>query len=80
MRIFAVYGKILNEYIEKEYNLYKLLARGYNVDVGVIEIREGDARKQLEVDFVSNQGNKRYYVQVALNLDTPEKNYKKQNH
>ena len=51
----------------------ELLLRGYNVDVGVVEIREKSQRKQLEVDFVCNQGNKRYYVQVALNLDTKEK-------
>ena len=30
----------------------ELLIRGYNVDVGVVEIRESDIRKQLEVDFV----------------------------
>lgn len=51
----------------------ELLIRGYNVDVGVVEVRESSQRKQLEVDFVCNQGNKRYYVQVALNLDTAEK-------
>ena len=51
----------------------ELLLRGYNVDVGVIELREDDLRKQLEVDFVCNQGSKRYYIQVALNLDTVEK-------
>ena len=51
----------------------ELLIRGYNVDVGVIEIRENNQRKQLEVDFVCNQGSKRYYIQVALNLDTQEK-------
>ena len=51
----------------------ELLIRGYNVDVGVVEIRENNQRKQLEVDFVCNQGSKRYYVQVALNLDTQEK-------
>lgn len=51
----------------------ELLIRGYNVDIGVVEIREGNSRKQLEVDFVCNQGNKRYYVQSALNLDTSEK-------
>ena len=50
----------------------ELLIRGYNVDVGVVEVREADARKQLEVDFVCNQGNKRYYIQSALNLVTPE--------
>lgn len=51
----------------------ELLIRGYNVDVGVVEIREGSARKQLEVDFVCNQGNKRYYIQSAFSLDTHEK-------
>ncbi len=51
----------------------ELLTRGYNVDVGVVLIRDGDTRKQLEVDFVCNQSDKRFYIQVALNLDTREK-------
>ena len=51
----------------------ELLIRGYNVDVGVVEVREEGKRKQLEVDFVCNLGNKRYYVQSTLNLDTREK-------
>ena len=51
----------------------ELLIRGYNVDVGVVELRENNQRKQLEIDFVCNQGSKRYYIQVALNLDTQEK-------
>ena len=51
----------------------ELLYRGYNVDVGVVEIREGDAKKQIEVDFVCNQSNRRYYIQSALNLETREK-------
>lgn len=51
----------------------ELVMRGYNVDVGVVEIREGQKRKQLEIDFVCNLGSKRYYIQSALNLDTHEK-------
>ena len=52
----------------------ELIVRGYNVDVGVVEIRdENKNRKQLEIDFVCNLGNKRYYVQSSLNLDTREK-------
>ena len=51
----------------------ELLTRGYNVDVGVVEVREKNVRKQLEVDFVCNQSDKRFYIQVALNLDTREK-------
>lgn len=52
----------------------ELLIRGYNVDVGVVEIRDGESRKQLEIDFVCNQGYKKYYIQVALNIDTREEN------
>lgn len=52
----------------------ELIVRGYNVDVGVVEIRdENKNRKQLEVDFVCNLGSKRYYIQSALNLETREK-------
>lgn len=52
----------------------ELCHRGYNVDVGVVEIRENDTtRKQVEVDFVCNQFYKRYYVQSALRLPTREK-------
>ena len=52
----------------------ELITRGYNVDVGVVEIRENNGnRKQLEVDFICNLGNKKYYVQSSLNLDTREK-------
>lgn len=49
----------------------ELVVRGYNVDVGVVEIRDEQSRKrQVEVDFVCNLGNKKYYVQSALNLET----------
>ena len=51
----------------------ELIYRGYNVDVGVVEIREGDAKKQIEVDFVCNQANRRYYIQSALSLPDREK-------
>ena len=51
----------------------ELLYRSYNVDVGVVEIRENNIRKQTEVDFVCNQTDKRYYIQCALSLPTREK-------
>lgn len=51
----------------------ELLIRGYNVDVGVVEIREKGKRVQTEIDFVCNKGNNRYYIQSALNLSTSEK-------
>ena len=49
----------------------ELLVRGFNVDVGVVERSErgenGKAiRKKLEVDFVCNRGNQRYYIQSAF--------------
>lgn len=48
----------------------ELKMRGFNVDVGVImqyDTNEKGAsiRKQLEIDFVCNQGSKRYYIQSA---------------
>lgn len=51
----------------------ELLFRGYNVDVGVLPIREGNDKKQVEIDFVCNQFNKRYYIQSSLSLDTRQK-------
>ena len=32
-----------------------------------------DERRRYEVDFVANLGYRRYYIQSALQLDTPEK-------
>ena len=56
----------------------ELLIRGYNVDVGVVEVfdrnKEGKrVRKQLEVDFVVNQSSQRYYIQVAYDMTSEEK-------
>ncbi len=48
----------------------ELKMRGFNVDVGVIthydtNDKGNSVRKQLEIDFVCNQGSKRYYIQSA---------------
>ena len=51
----------------------ELVFRGYNVDVGVVEIREAGKHVQTEVDFVCYMGSNRVYIQSALNLSTPEK-------
>lgn len=51
----------------------ELRKRGYNVDVGSVEIREGDKKKQLEIDFVANKGNNKIYIQSALEMKTKEK-------
>ncbi|WP_373826626.1 ATP-binding protein [Bacteroides heparinolyticus] len=62
----------------------ELLARGYSVDVGMVEVNQKNsdgknARKQLEVDFVTNMGNQRYYIQVAYDLSTEDKQQQKYN-
>ena len=56
----------------------ELRIRGYNVDVGVVEIREkqagsGYTKKQTEVDFVANLGSKRIYIQSAFAMSDDEK-------
>ena len=55
-----------------------LVRRGLDVDVGVVEQNVKDdagknVRKQLEVDFVVNRGDERYYIQSALTIDDPDK-------
>ncbi len=55
-----------------------LLRRGFDVDVGVVEYNTKDQagrniRKQLEVDFVVNKIDERFYIQSALSIDDPEK-------
>lgn len=56
----------------------ELLIRGYNIDVGILDVfsnnKEGKrVRKQLEVDFVVNHGSQRYYIQVAYDMASEEK-------
>lgn len=55
----------------------ELLYRGYNVDVGLVEVRnieEGKyTYKQLEVDFVCNIGSDRIYIQSAYMIPNREK-------
>ena len=51
----------------------ELRFRGFKVDVGSIEIRENNLRKKLEVDFVANSGNRRYYIQYADDIPNDEK-------
>ena len=55
----------------------ELRLRGYSVDVDVVENVEKEngvfVRKKLEVDFVVNLGNRRYYIQSAYNIPSEEK-------
>ena len=55
----------------------ELIRRGYNVDVGVVELTTvNDGKKQqsqYEIDFVVNTGHEKVYIQSALNVDTETK-------
>ena len=56
----------------------ELRLRGYSVDVGIVPIQAKQedgkyARQRLEVDFVANQGSKRFYVQSAFTMADDDK-------
>ena len=56
----------------------ELVVRGYNVDVGVVEVKvtaENGKRetRQYEIDFVVNTGFEKLYIQSALELDDEAK-------
>lgn len=62
----------------------ELIARGFDVDVGVVEYNSKDEngkkiRTQLEIDFVTNKGNRRYYIQSALSVDDEGKRIQETN-
>ncbi len=56
----------------------ELVLRGFSVDVGVVEHNYTDEngknkKTKLEVDFVANDGGRRYYIQSALTVGEEEK-------
>lgn len=56
----------------------ELCARGFSVDIGLIDFREMNEkgqfiRKNLEIDFVVNRGSQRVYIQSAFMLPSREK-------
>ena len=66
------------EHIIENVVFNELKKRDYNVDVGIVEIftknKEGKReKKQLEVDFIVNEGSRRYYIQTALSIPNKEK-------
>lgn len=66
-------GHIMENIIYNE-----LLRRGYNVDIGVVEVNKTDvngsrSKPQYEVDFVCNQGSKRIYIQSAYEMKDNQK-------
>ena len=59
----------------------ELLARGYSIDVGVVQynLKDEDGKQhqiQCEIDFVVNDGMNKYYIQSALNIDDENKEKK----
>lgn len=68
---------ISNVRIDKAYslmdNLITLRKKGYLVDIGVVEVRDKDNKKQTEIDFVCNFGSKKYYIQSALSVSDESK-------
>ena len=70
---FDVKNHIMENVIYNE-----LCLRGYQVDVGQVEVRKRtedgkQERVRLEVDFVVNQVSQRYYIQSALTIPDKEK-------
>lgn len=56
----------------------ELRVRGFSVDVGVVMKRNRteagvQEKKQLEIDFIANQGSRRYYIQSAFSIPDEEK-------
>ena len=51
----------------------ELRLRGFCVDVGMVEARTAKERKQLEVDFVANMADRRYYIQSAFAMPDDDK-------
>ena len=62
----------------------ELRFRGFNVDVGEVNVSEKTdridvngkaiyAQKALEVDFIASKGGRKYYIQSALSMADPEK-------
>lgn len=56
----------------------ELRVRGFSVDLGVVMKRKRtkagvQEKKQLEIDFIANQGSRRYYIQSAFSIPDEEK-------
>lgn len=61
----------------------ELCARGYSVDVGLVEVWEKNeegkiVHKRIEVDYVINRGSQRIYVQSAYSMPDEEKRNQEQ--
>ena len=76
---FVGFRQIEENHIMENVIYNELRHRGYQVDVGVVEIYERDlktmekSKKHVEIDFVANQGDRKYYIQSALTINDTEK-------
>lgn len=58
------------------YNELKI--RGYNVDIGVVDVYEKDKNgkivlKKYEIDFIATQGSNKFYIQSAFSISNENK-------
>ncbi len=51
----------------------ELRIRGFNVDVGIVEVTDKAKKKQLEIDFIATKGSEKFYVQSAFAMPTEDK-------
>lgn len=51
----------------------ELRIRGFNVDVGIVEVSDKAKKKQLEIDFIATKGSEKFYVQSAFAMPTEDK-------
>ncbi len=55
----------------------ELVARGYSVDVGVVQVSSVEngiqKKSNYEIDFIVNQGFNKVYIQSAFSIDDPDK-------
>ncbi len=76
---FVGFRQIEENHIMENIIYTELRRRGYQVDVGIVEIFERNpktkekAKKQIEIDFVANRGDRKYYIQSALTISSAEK-------
>ena len=70
---FLDFRQIEESHIMENVIYTELKRRGYNVDVGVVEVRDKDSNKKLEIDFIANKGSEKYYIQSSLDIEKKEK-------
>ncbi len=74
---FINFRQIEETHIMENIIYLELKRRGYNVDVGVVELNERKGNeyiyKQVEIDFIANKGNNKIYIQSAFSMPNIDK-------